>query len=152
MNIDSYVKLKNFYNRNNDFNLSDCVAMCSNTSGVSTSNLSQRYKKHKGGVRVVNQKEVFEEGTWVGKDFNLAQEYANKLRMIKPYYKGYNRSSFVGTMTGLFRNKDFNFVEFLSKLKLQSQSLQDCASVAQYKLLIEDIYNYKRREKVNLRF
>ena len=112
----------------------------------------QRYKKHKGGVRVVNQKEVFEEGTWVGKDFNLAQEYANKLRMIKPYYKGYNRSSFVGTMTGLFRNKDFNFVEFLSKLKLQSQSLQDCASVAQYKLLIEDIYNYKRREKVNLRF
>ena len=100
----------------------------------------------------MNIKEVFEEGTWKGKDFNLAQENADKLKMLKPYYDGYKRSTFISTMLGLFKNEKFDFFEFLNKLKLQTQKMEDCTSVSQYKLLIEDIYNYRRREKVNLRF
>ena len=36
---------------------------------------------------------------------NLAQEWANKIRMIQPYYISYNRSNFIGTMIVLFKNE-----------------------------------------------
>ena len=43
-------------------------------------------------------------------------------------------------------------LEFLAKLKQQPTTLQDCTNTSQYKVLIEEIYNYRRREKVNLRY
>ena len=51
-----------------------------------------------------------------------------------------------------FKNENFEFTEFLAKLKQQPTTLQDCTNVSQYKSLIEEIYNYRRREKINLRF
>ena len=72
--------------------------------------------------------------------------------MLKTYYDGYLRATFIGTMLGLFSNKNFDFLEFLNKLKYQTQKLEDCTSVSQYKILIESIYNHRRRDKVNLRF
>jgi hypothetical protein len=72
--------------------------------------------------------------------------------MIKPYYVGYNRSAFVGTMIVLLQNQNFDFNDFMHKLRIQPTALVDCANREQYKTLIEDIYNFKRREKVNLRF
>lgn len=68
------------------------------------------------------------------------------------YYKGARRKSFIYTMSKLLKNENFNFSEFIQKLKLQPSALRDCINVNQYKSLIEEIYNYKRRNKVNLRF
>lgn len=149
MGVEPYVKLRNFLRRNKDFNITDCISMCSNSNSSSSSSITQKYRYKD---RVINQKEVFEEGTWQGKDFNLAQDYADKIKMIKQYYKGYNRSVFVSTMIGLLRNKNFDFFEFIEKLKLQPLKLIDCSSVNQNRLIIEDVYNYRRREKVNLRY
>jgi hypothetical protein len=149
MGIESYKKLKLFYNYNNDFNFSDCIALCSNITGGSSAVKAQQYRKDGA---VYNMTEIFEEGTWTGKDFNLAQEYADKIRMIKSFYYGYNRSTFVGTMIGMLQNKNFDFNEFMHKLRLQPTALEDCSSRQQYKLLIEDIYNYRSRNKVNLRY
>ena len=149
MNIKSYVKLREFTINHKNFNLGSSIAMCSNTVSSSNYDLSQ---KHRSGRKVSNMKEVFEEGTWVGKDFNLADENANKLKMIKKYYDGYNRTTFVAIMLGLFQHKDFNFIEFLGKLKTQPQKMQHCANSTQYRLLIEDIYNFRRRDKINLRY
>ncbi len=150
MGIESYVKLKDFINYNKVFNISDCIALCSNGAAIKSSSLSNKYRPSL--KKPINLKEVFEEGTWKGKDFKLAQENADKLKMIQPYYDGYRRSTFIGTMLQLLKNDNFNFIQFLDKLKFQKNKLQDCTSVSQYKLLIEDIYNYKRREKVNLRY
>ena len=72
--------------------------------------------------------------------------------MVGKYYDGYKRSAFVSTMLGMFKKKEFNFIEFLSKLKSNPSKMQDRTSVDQYKMLIEDIYNYRRRSKVNLRY
>lgn len=154
MGIESYVSLKYFYNRNNDFTLNDCVSMCSNTTTAGTVSMSQKFSKSsqlKNGD-VSNQKEVFEEGTWVGKDFELAQENADKIRLIGTIYKNYNRSIFVGSMLSLFQNKNFDFNEFMHKLRLQPASIIDCANREQTKMMIEDIYNYRSRNKVNLRY
>lgn len=151
MGVQSYVKLKKFVEKNDDFTFSDCISFCSNLS--SAANASSAANKFRAGASVItNLKEVFDEGTWVGKDFELAQEWANKIRMIKPYYDGYSRSAFVGTMIGLFTNYNFDFNEFMHKVRLQPTALVDCASREQYKTLIEDIYNYRSRNKVSLKY
>lgn len=148
MGIESYIKLKKFVEKNEDFTFNDCIALCSNNVTGGNNSLNQRLVLDK----TKESSNVFEVGTWKGKDFDLAQEYANKIRMIKPYYLGYNRSTFVGTMIGLFQKENFDFNEFTHKLRLQPTALVDCANREQYKTLIEDIYNWRSRQKVNLRY
>lgn len=148
MGIPSYVKLFEFMKENNEFNMSTSIALCSNASGRSVADGAHS----RIGGSTESKAKVFEEGTWVGKNFDLAQENADKLKMIKNYYAGYNRGTFASAMLGLLKNEDFNFFDFLNKLKIQPNRLDDCTSVSQYRLLIEDIYNYKRRGKVNLRY
>lgn len=149
MGIESYKKLSIFVEKNDDFTFNDCIMMCSNTTSGSVSEASNCRKNLTG---YVTKQEIFEEGTWKGKDFNLAQDYANKIRMIKPYYSGYNRSAFVGTIIGLIQKDVFDYNEFMHKLRLQPTALVDCANREQYKTLIEDIYNWRSRQKVNLRY
>jgi len=55
-------------------------------------------------------------------------------------------------MLGLFKNKNFEFTELVQKLKTQPAAMVDCTNTQQYISLIEEIYNYRRREKVNLRY
>lgn len=150
MGIESYIKLKNFVEKNDDFTFNDCIALCSNSSGSSSSDICQKIRHDNS--KNYNILEIFNEGTWKGKDFNLAQDWANKIRMMKPYYLGYNRSAFVGTIIMLFNNDKFDFNEFMHKLRLQPTALVDCANREQYRTLIEDIYNYRSRNKVNLRY
>lgn len=150
MGIESYVKLRNFVTKNTDYNLNDCISLCSNITTSSSTNLSQRELLRRDNKGEVN--EVFQEGTWKGKDFELAQLWADKIRSLSEFYEGYNRTSFVGTMVGMFKRKEFNFEEFKKKLRLQPTKLVDCASREQYKILIEEIYNHRSRNKVNLRY
>lgn len=152
MGIQSYIKLKRFIQKNEDFLFSDCVSLCSNMAGGNSNSISSVYKASRDQKISTTKQEIFETGTWTGKDFNLAQDWANKIRMISPYYKGYNRSTFVSVLIGLFKNENFDFNEFMHKLRLQPTALVDCANRDQYKTLIEDIYNWKSRSKVNLRF
>jgi hypothetical protein len=148
MGLESYIKLQKFIEVNTDFTFMDCIAMCSNLSVAGGINFSKITTKGEVG----KQKEVFVEGTWVGKDFILAQEWAEKLRLIKPYYNGYNKTTFVGTMLGLFSNAIFDYSEFMHKVRLQPKALVDCANREQQRLLIEEIYNYRSRNKINLRY
>lgn len=148
MGIDSYIKLRDFVNKNNDYSFSDCIAFCSNTSAGSNSSITQAMRQDKK----YNQSEIFESGTWKGKDFLKAQDWAHKIRLLKSYFADYNHSVFVGTMITLFYNQNFDFNEFLHKVCIQPSKLVICANRDQMKIVIEDIYNYKSRNKVNLRF
>jgi hypothetical protein len=76
----------------------------------------------------------------------------NKIFMLANYYEGYKRRSFIFAMLQLFKNKNFEFTEFLQKIKTQPTALVDCTGISSYVTLIEEIYNYRRREKVNLRY
>lgn len=149
MGIESYIKLRNFIEKNDDFNFTDCVALTQNTS---TSNGRSLTAQLRDGKLSSKNLQIFEAGTWKCGDIFLAQDWANKIRMIKPYYIGYNRTIFIGTMIGMFLNKNFDFNEFMHKLRLQPTALLDCSNREQYKTLIEDIYNYRSRNKISLRF
>lgn len=96
--------------------------------------------------------ETFYSGNFKVKSLEQAEEYIEKIMMIEPYYSGVRRRAFIFAMISLFNNENFEFTEFLQKLKLQPTALQDCTNVTNYKILIEEIYNYRRRDKVNLRF
>ena len=133
-----YSQFMNDKFQNEDFGFMDSVALCSNNSV--------------NGGTTNNGQKPFESGEWICKDLDTAQDWANKIRMVKPYYSGYNRSGFVGTMINLFKNELFDFNEFMHKLRVQPTAMVDCANRDQYKTLIEDIYNYKSRNKISLRY
>lgn len=94
----------------------------------------------------------FKEGKFKVKNLDNAKKMAEKIMMIEPYYKGYLRRSFIIALVSMFKNENFEFTEFIAKLKQQPTTMQDCTSTTQYKVLIEEIYNYRRREKINLRY
>lgn len=96
--------------------------------------------------------EKFKAGEFKVKSYAKACEVADKILSIAPFYAGFKRWVFVVALLRLLENERFNFPEFIEKLRLQPASLVDCTNVDAYRLLIERIYNYKRRDKVNLRF
>lgn len=145
MGIEPYIKLREFVLKNDDFTFASCLGLCSNTSNASNTYLAQQTKNNS------KSDHVFEEGTWIGKDFDLAQDWANKIRMVGTYYEGYDRGSFISSFIPLLYNDKFDFSEFMHKLRLQPSALVDCSNVDQYRTNIEDIYNWRSRNKVNLR-
>lgn len=84
-------------------------------------------------------------------DINKAYEIANKINRIRAFYDGWKRSTFVRAIIICAGRKNFSIEEFVHKLSLQGNRLRHCANVEQYIELIEQIYNYKRSDKINLR-
>jgi hypothetical protein len=100
MGVESYVILRNFYNKNDDYTFSDCIALCQNTGSGTSRSLAVQIGSD---TKLDGSAQIFEQGTWKCGDIDLAQDMANKIRMIKTYYFGYNRSIFVQTMMGLLQ-------------------------------------------------
>jgi hypothetical protein len=94
----------------------------------------------------------FYNGNFKINNWKKAIEMADNIMLLEPLYAGYRRAYFIFAMLQLFAKPQFEFTEFIQKLRLQPSALIDCQSSAQYITLIEQIYNYKRREKVNLRY
>ena len=96
--------------------------------------------------------EDFKRGTLKVTEYKNAVIIGDRLEMLGEFYEGYKRACFVRAIISLTKNENFIFTEFLQKLKLQPTALQDCTNISTYIALIEEIYNYKRRIKYNLRF
>jgi hypothetical protein len=78
---------------------------------------------------------------------------ADSILQIKEYNDSIiSRTPFVSAMIQMFHNPRYEHNEFMDKLSKQPTSLVECVNVTQYKELIEEIYNWKRKNKVNLRF
>ena len=103
------------------------------------------------GKRASNATTFFS-GKFKISNYNNACAISDKILLISPYYEGIKRKSFIIAMVQLLKNQKFGFTEFIQKLKTQPTALVDCTNTAQYISLIEEIYNYRRREKVNLRY
>lgn len=77
---------------------------------------------------------------------------AEKIWMLNGIYDGFQRRSFVYAIVYLLTKPHFDFMEFLQKIKSQPSLLTHCNDTKQYVLLIEEVYNYRRRDKINLRY
>jgi hypothetical protein len=104
------------------------------------------------GSQLSNPTQVFFTGDFKIKNYSEACKIIEKVMLVAPYYEEWKRRSFILAMLQLFKNPNFELTEFLQKLKLQPTALSNCSTTNQYVSLIEEIYNYRRREKVNLRY
>jgi len=104
------------------------------------------------GKMIKSKIDVFYSGDFKVSNYNESCKLVDKIFLLAPFYEGYKRRSFVFAMLQLFKNPNFEFTEFLQKLKLQPTALVDCVNQSQYVTLIEEIYNFRRREKINLRY
>lgn len=104
------------------------------------------------GSQLSNPTQVFFTGDFKIKNYDEACKIIEKIMLVEPYYEEWKRRSFILAMLQLFKNPNFELTEFLQKLKLQPTALSNCSTTNQYVSLIEEIYNYRRREKVNLRY
>jgi hypothetical protein len=95
---------------------------------------------------------IFNSGEFKIKDYKKAIDMAERIIMVAEFYSGYKRRSFVFALMNLFNNDNFEFTQFIQKLKIQPTALVDCTTTVGYLLLIEDIYNYRSRTKVSLRY
>ena len=79
---------------------------------------------------------------------------ANEELVLTNRYKGSLKQQ-INRVNGMLEpivREEFDLKTFIRKLELQPSALSDCSNRTQYKMLIEDIYNYKSRNKVNLRY
>lgn len=144
LGVNAYLQMKQFMQDYPDFGIAVSEQLITNTVG----GVNNRDSVYKGRGRVKN----FEEGRLTIADLKQSYDNAEKVLMFKPYYDGYNRSVFVAALIGIFQNENYNHAEMIGKLAQQPSSLTHCTNVTQYKLLIEEIYNHRRRDKVNLRY
>jgi len=146
-----YLRFREFMNRFPDFSISICQSLLRDSvpcrRNLKSTELISETNKY--GNYSTND---FQEGNLEIKDYDRAVENAEKIMMIKPYYDGYNRTTFVQSMISIFKSDNYNHAQFLSKLSYQPNALQHCVNIQQYKLLIEEIFNYRSREKVSLRY
>lgn len=92
----------------------------------------------------------FQAGELRIKNYNNACLFAEKVQLVAPYYDGFRRRSFVLALLFLSKHPSFTIEEFVEKLKFQRSKVYDCGTQEQYIKMIEEIYNFKRREKVSL--
>lgn len=144
LGIESYLQMRQFMLDFPDFGVA--VAEMILTDNVNGEN--KQLVVDKVSIKMMG----FKNGELNIPDLKKAYETAEKVLMFKPYYDGYNRSIFVRTLITLFKNENYVHADMISKLANNPSALTHCANVTQYKFLLEDIFNFRRREKVNLRY
>jgi hypothetical protein len=95
----------------------------------------------------------FEDGELKIHNEKQSRIIAGQFLDLRPFFEGFNKRAFVSAMIGIFQHENYSHDEFINKLKMRGAPRLDfCQNAEQYKLLVEDIFNFKRRTKVNLRY
>lgn len=137
-----YLEFKRFAAMFPEFPLTVCGMLLSGRAGVNTT--ASRAEGH-------FPRKDFENGNFIIKDFEKAVKYANRIMHFQTFYKGYTKPTFVRTLIQLFKNKEYSHEVMIKKLKAPGNTrLNDQKSVKQYLFLLEEIFNYKNRDKKNL--
>jgi hypothetical protein len=147
-----YLKFRKFMDLFPDLGMMCCEAILTDRlSGGAFSRADSAFKSNtnKRGTYTIL---YFQEGDLKIKNYNVSIENAEKIMMIKPYYDGFNRSTFVRAMLGIFKIVYYDHNKLMERLIANPTSMQHCSNVTQYKAMIEDIYNFRSRDKVSLRF
>ena len=92
----------------------------------------------------------FFNGSFKVKNLKKATQIAEMLQDIKPFYKGYNRRSFILAMLTLLENKEFEIKRLMRKLPKKASLLLDFSNEVDYIKALEQIYNWSESKKVRL--
>lgn len=148
LGYEEYMLMQQFMNDYPDFGFAGAEKILTNTTNGAN---IKRYDPDSIFPQNYRQRS-FQEGDLKILNLELSYENADKIMSFKPYYDGFNRSFFIAAMIGIFKNKNYNHQQMIQKLKINPGAMVHCSNVSQYKELIENIFNYRSREKVSLRF
>lgn len=84
---------------------------------------------------------MFEKGEFKIYDYQSAKEIAEKVKMFSPYYDGYIKRTFVYAVLAALNHKRYDHQKMIERVKINPLQIHDCFSKAQYKDMIEKIYN-----------
>jgi hypothetical protein len=94
----------------------------------------------------------FYDGTFKINHLNRANKIGDYIIKLLAFYAGAKRRSFINAVATIWINKNFDKEYFLSQVEKYRSMLFDCPSTSAYIEIIENIYNYRKRNKTNLRF
>jgi hypothetical protein len=136
-----YVQMKRFMGKfpTLGFSASECL-LTQNVGGINNKGRDSAGKRN------------FQQGDLVIVDLEFAHQAALKILEISKHYEGYNRSAFVRSISMLMQKPVFDIDYFIGKLERYSSMFSDRQSVNEYIILIEEVYNYRKRDPDNLRF
>ena len=85
-------------------------------------------------------------------DLNASYDNAEKVMMFKGLHEKFSSPAFVSAVLQLFAHPNYDHSHMIRKIKLDPSALVPCMTAPQYKMVLEDIFNYKSRNKVSLRY
>ena len=138
---EEYVKMKEFQKRYPDFPAS----ICENLLRMSLTGDSN--ENHGSTFRAVQR------GIFIVKDFEASCKLADMVMAYKPFcenqkFPTYKRKEFVAAIIKLSRCEDFDNDLVIRKIKLNPRAFTPCVSANDYIRMIEDIVNFRNRNKV----
>lgn len=136
MGLEPYIKLKRFLEVNKDLTFDSCIYLVN--QNVSLSHMDR------------DKNNSIENGTFKGKDFDIAYQLAEQIRRCGKYYQDYKNAKFVSSMIQAVRNDKFDMEVFIHKLQYNFDLLDKCRKSHHFKDVIEKIYNYKNQNKISL--
>lgn len=134
----AYIAFQEFLENHADFNLTNCLKLVG----------GQKAGEGGGARKLVD---AFRLGKLDMSGAHEADQFLMKVKRLEDLYDGYKRMKFVGALWRCEKYNKFSFDEFEHKLALRRAKMFDCGTEDQYIELIEDIYNYRRADKINLR-
>jgi hypothetical protein len=143
-----YLKFRNFMRRFPEFGIGSAEIILTQRL-FDNKDYQLNYRSKSGAPPLAR---IFEEGNLSIPDYEKSVEIAETLLLFKSVFDKFCERLFVMTIMGLMKKPQFSISELLAKLKTNPNTLQPCRTITSYRLLIEDIYNYRRREKINLRY
>lgn len=141
LEYEPYIKFRGFMEDYPEFGIRACETLLTGKTGYNT--------EFKAGKKM--DVRYFEEGNLEIYDMEEARKNADKLRLVKDHYKGYYRTVFVKAMTQIFKKEEYEHDKFIKRLESNPNSLYHCNKVNDYKFLVEQIYNFRSHNPVNLR-
>ena len=92
--------------------------------------------------------DMFRRGEVDIKDRDTIWYYASCLKQIKPYSRVWNMRTFVTAISSFLQHPEFNINEFIRLLSNNRDMLYPVTSISSYKMLIQKLYNHRRRDKI----
>jgi len=103
---------------------------------------------NKIGFRTAN---AFKEGNYKIKSYNKAKQICNEIQEMKEFWPQATKAYFILAYKQARDLDAFNSREFINKVKKFPRKMQDCANINQFRHMIHDLYNYKAKNRVELR-
>lgn len=147
--VNAYLLLAKFMQDFPDFGIQAAERIVAFKFGVGSNS-----KIENNGIKMTQK--AFEEGNLKVPNIDRSYILANKILEFKPFYENFHRGTFVSAVAPLIINKknQYNHKEMIYKLSVAPKKLEDADKIEAYRMILEDIYNWKRSKenKVSFRY